>query len=88
VADRKHIMKTGSQAGKGCVDLFVTTDLRTMTAVLMGVIPAQRAVTDGRIELIGPASLRRRFPSWLGLSPFAINEAGAFQRRQEASSSA
>jgi hypothetical protein len=62
------------------VDLFVTTDLRTMTAVLMGAIAAQRAVTDGRIVLVGPANLRRRFSSWLGLSPFAHVEPGPMRR--------
>lgn len=25
----------------------------------------------GRLELLGPAQLRRRFPDWLALSPFA-----------------
>jgi DNA-binding HxlR family transcriptional regulator len=53
------------------VDLLVTSDLRTMTAVLMGALPVRRAVAEGRIVLVGPAILKRCFPAWLGLSPFA-----------------
>ena len=51
------------------VDLFVTTDLRTMTAVWMGLTTVARK--DPRMELSGPPALAGTIQSWLGLSPFA-----------------
>lgn len=51
------------------VDLFVTTDLRTMTAVWMGLTTVARE--DERMELSGPPALVGTIQSWLGLSPFA-----------------
>ena len=51
------------------VDLFVTTDLRTMTAVWMGLTTVARE--DARMELSGPPALAGTIQSWLGLSPFA-----------------
>ena len=53
------------------VDLFVHVDLRTMTAIWMGLESVQRALTDGRMALIGDRSLAAAVPKWLGLSPFA-----------------
>ena len=51
------------------VDLFVTTDLRTMTAVWMGLTTVARE--EERMELSGPPALVGTIQSWLGLSPFA-----------------
>lgn len=53
------------------VDLYVTTDVRTLTRVWNGDLPLARALRDGGIELHGPKHLRRAFPSWLRLSVFA-----------------
>jgi DNA-binding HxlR family transcriptional regulator len=53
------------------VDLFVTTDARTMTLVWNGDLPLRRMIDDGRIELHGPPPLCRAFPQWLMLSLFA-----------------
>ena len=50
------------------VDLFVSTDSRTITLVWYGDIPLQRALDDGAIELHGPRDLCRAFPGWLQLS--------------------
>lgn len=52
------------------VDLYVSTDLRTMTAIWMG-------VTDVRAErekfvFTGPRELSSTIQTWLGLSPFAV----------------
>jgi len=53
------------------VDLFILTDLRTMTAVWVGDLRLEQAMASGRLEAHGPRPLRSRLGSWLGLSPFA-----------------
>jgi DNA-binding HxlR family transcriptional regulator len=53
------------------VDLFVTTDLRTMTAIWMGMDNVRVAVANRRLTLIGDPQLTRDMQTWLGLSPFA-----------------
>ncbi|MBD3222246.1 transcriptional regulator [bacterium] len=52
-------------------DLTLRTDVATFTAIWLGDIPFARATELGKATLTGPAGLRRGFPSWLGLSPFA-----------------
>jgi DNA-binding HxlR family transcriptional regulator len=52
------------------VDLYIFTDLRTMTALWMGDMPLRHAFDSGRIELEGPPELRRSLQSWLQRSPF------------------
>lgn len=54
------------------VDLFVTTDLRTMTEVWMG-LTTVRAAAD-RFELVGRRDLATTMEKWLGLSPFAAQQ--------------
>lgn len=53
------------------VDLYVRTDLRTMTAVYMGLESYARAVETGRLQLIGNSGLERNMLDWLGLSTYA-----------------
>jgi len=53
------------------VDLYVSTDLRTMTAIWMGLDSVRRAVADERMVLTGDRKLAANMHSWLGLSPFA-----------------
>lgn len=53
------------------VDLYVSTDLRTMTAIWMGLDTVKAAVTDRRMILTGDPSLSAKTELWLGLSPFA-----------------
>jgi DNA-binding HxlR family transcriptional regulator len=53
------------------VDLYVATDLRSMTRVFMGDRAMKSAVASGEIELDGPRELRQSFERWLGLSGFA-----------------
>ena len=53
------------------VDLFIATDLRTMTAVWMGDVSLDAAMASGALEVHGPRELRRRLKDWLGLSAFA-----------------
>ena len=51
------------------VDLYVTTDLRTMTAIWMGLgtIESER----DKMELLGQRKVAETMQIWLGLSPFA-----------------
>jgi DNA-binding HxlR family transcriptional regulator len=53
------------------VDLFVTADLRTMTAIWMGADSVRVAVASGRMALTGDPQLGANMQTWLGLSPFA-----------------
>jgi DNA-binding HxlR family transcriptional regulator len=52
------------------VDLYVSTDLRTMTAIWMGATTVARE--SARIELVGDRALADTMQTWLGLSPFAV----------------
>jgi len=56
------------------VDLFVRTDLRTMTAIWMGMDTMPRAIADDRLTLIGDPDLQKKMAGWLGLSTFAVVE--------------
>lgn len=54
------------------IDLFVTTDLRTMTAIWMGLstIESER----DKMELSGERKVAESMQAWLGLSPFAAQK--------------
>ena len=54
------------------VDLYVTTDLRTMTAIWMGLTTVERE--RRKIEFSGARSIASSMQVWLGLSPFAVME--------------
>lgn len=54
------------------VDLYVTTDLRTMTAIWMGLTTL--AKERARMLLDGDPALARTMQTWLGLSPFAVEK--------------
>lgn len=53
------------------VDLFVNTDLRTMTRIWMGVKTLGQALEDERLVLVGDSDIAQAMGQWLGLSPFA-----------------
>jgi len=53
------------------VDLYVTTDLRSMTAIWMGLDTVAHALTAERMMLTGDRRLAADMQAWLGLSPFA-----------------
>lgn len=53
------------------VDLYVSTDLRTMTAIWMGLDTVRRALAEKRMLLTGDRALASGIQTWLGLSPFA-----------------
>ena len=54
------------------VDLYVSTDLRTMTAIWMGLDTVRAATGAGRMLLTGDRQLATAMQAWLGLSPFAV----------------
>lgn len=56
------------------VDLYVSSDLRTMTAIWMGLDTLEGEVEAGRVRLSGDQSLARQMGQWLGLSPFAAEK--------------
>lgn len=53
------------------VDLYVSSDLRTMTAIWMGLDSVRGAQAAQRMTLTGDRHLADRMQTWLGLSPFA-----------------
>jgi DNA-binding HxlR family transcriptional regulator len=53
------------------VDLYVSTDLRTMTAIWMGADNVRNALGARRMTLTGDRQLAADMQTWLGLSPFA-----------------
>jgi DNA-binding HxlR family transcriptional regulator len=53
------------------VDLYVSVDLRTMTAIWMGLDTVRTAVANRRMTLTGKRQLATAMQTWLGLSPFA-----------------
>jgi DNA-binding HxlR family transcriptional regulator len=55
------------------VDLYVSSDLRSMTAIWMGLATPQREIEAGRVDLTGSRKLMDLFPRWLGRSPMAAN---------------
>jgi hypothetical protein len=54
------------------IDLYVTTDLRTMTSIWMGLTTVEKAC--GSIELSGDRRVAGSMQTWLGLSPFAVQK--------------
>lgn len=53
------------------VDLYVSADLRAMTAIWMGYETVRGATERGTVVLAGDPRLATQMQSWLGLSPFA-----------------
>jgi DNA-binding HxlR family transcriptional regulator len=53
------------------VDLYLSTDLRTMTEIWMGYTTIKQANGEGRVYLTGNRQLEAAVGSWLSLSPFA-----------------
>lgn len=56
------------------VDLFSHCDLRTMTAIWMGLDTVSKAVADDRLILTGDKKIAKNMQVWLGLSPFAVQK--------------
>lgn len=56
------------------VDLYVTTDLRTMTAIWIGLTTVREATSEGKLVLTGDRQVASHMQTWLGLSPFAAEK--------------
>jgi DNA-binding HxlR family transcriptional regulator len=54
------------------IDLYVTTDLKMMTSIWMGLQTVSNAIHSGALVLDGEKGLIRDMQVWLGLSPFAV----------------
>lgn len=53
------------------VDLYIASDLYTMTAIWMGYDSVRRAVAARRMHLTGDKKLASSMQAWLGMSPLA-----------------
>jgi DNA-binding HxlR family transcriptional regulator len=53
------------------VDLYLSSDLRTMTEVWMGYVAITEAKASGRLVMTGDRKLEDALPLWFGLSGFA-----------------
>jgi len=53
------------------IDLYVSSDLKTMTSIWMGLDTVRNALSSNRLLLTGDKKLARNMQTWLGLSPFA-----------------
>jgi DNA-binding HxlR family transcriptional regulator len=53
------------------VDLWMSTDLRSLAQIYIGDLPLARACADGRVEISGPRGLVRGMPHWFARSKFA-----------------
>lgn len=56
------------------VDLYAHSDLKTMTAIWMGLERLQSAVDRNALLLVGDQPVARAMQNWLKLSPFAPEE--------------
>jgi DNA-binding HxlR family transcriptional regulator len=55
------------------VDVYITTDIRTMVHVWVGKMSLESAVRSERMEIIGPRQLCKLVRSWLLYSPINMN---------------
>lgn len=53
------------------VDLHISTNLRTMTAIWMGLTTIGAEIEAGRVQLVGDQAIKSQMQQWLRLSPFA-----------------
>lgn len=53
------------------LDLLVTSSLRSMTAIWMGIASVRQEIEAGHLRLGGDPSIASAIQQWLGLSPFA-----------------
>ena len=53
------------------VDVYITSDLRTMTEIWMGDLSINKAKTSKRLKLVGQSKLLKNINSWLGLHLYA-----------------
>ena len=56
------------------VDLYVTTDVRSMTAIWIGLLSVRTALARKKMTLTGDRRLAADMQTWLGLSAFAVEK--------------
>jgi len=61
------------------VDLYVTTDIRTMIDIWFAKVGWDAAIRAGHVEVIGERHLRKRLGAWLLLSPITLGHDAAAQ---------
>ena len=66
VIDGEDVDLCTEDTGKD-VDLYVTTELRTMVEIWEGDADLKKALRDDRVTAIGDKSLIRTMPDWFGL---------------------
>jgi hypothetical protein len=54
------------------IDIRVRADLRRFVEAWRGIRDLRAEIRAGRIQVLGPPSLARKFPEWLKLSGLAI----------------
>ena len=55
------------------IDIYITTDLRTVVHVWVGKLSLAAAIRSDRMEIIGPRALRDRVGDWFLYSPINVN---------------
>ncbi len=70
VIERDDVDLCTEDTGKD-VDLYVTTQLRTMVEIWEGDADLKKAIRDEEVVAIGDRTLIRSMPDWFGLCPFA-----------------
>ena len=55
------------------VDVYITTDIRTMVHVWVGKLALDKAISSELMEVIGPRQLRERLKAWFLYSPINMN---------------
>lgn len=53
------------------IDLLVTSSLRSMTAIWMGLAAVRKEIEAGRVAIDGDPRIAQTMQQWLGFSPFA-----------------
>ncbi len=53
------------------VDVYFTSDLRTLTEVWMGDKPIKQAQTENKLKIVGPSIYLKNLQSWFGLYRFS-----------------
>ena len=56
------------------VDLYVTTKIKPMTSIWMGLSTIKSEQNNRSLELEGDPSIAKIMQTWLGLSPFAVEQ--------------
>ena len=72
VLERPQVDLCFTDPGFG-VDLSVDADVKALTQIYLGHLTVASALRRGEVTLTGAPEYRRRFASWIGVSPYARN---------------